>query len=52
MVFSLFMGVFLLIPNFLGGELAKLGSLFGFSSSSVLGVLLCLLEHGMQIQLL
>ena len=41
MVFSLFMGVFLLIPNFLGGELAKLGSLFAFSSSSVLGILLC-----------
>ena len=35
------MGVFLLIPNFLGGELAKLGSLFAFSSSSVLGILLC-----------
>ena len=41
MVFSLFMGVFLLIPNFLGGELAKLGSLFAFSPSSVLGILLC-----------
>nr|POE49933.1 abc transporter c family member 14 [Quercus suber] len=32
--------------------LAKHGSLFAFISSSLLGVLLCLLEHGMQIQLL
>ena len=43
MVFFLFLSVILLIPNFHGGELAKLGSSLFVFSSSVLSILLCLL---------